>query len=485
MTEQIEQIRAVMKRVFGFDDFRPGQEETLLKTMTGQPTLAVLPTGAGKTLLYQLPGVMLDGLVVIITPLISLMQDQVDRLRNVGQSRVAALNSSLDYQEQRWVLSHLSDLDFLFTSPETLIKPDVLRALHNQTISLFVIDEAHCISQWGPDFRPEYLLLNQALTTLKPQRLLMLTATATPAVQDDIINRLGLNINQVSRVVESVNRPNIFLAVQHLDNQDAKRRRLLELVTKLGTSGIVYLSSREGANQLAAWLNEQTSLRVAAYHAGVAPIDRYRIQQQFLTGTLDLVVATSAFGMGIDKSDIRYVIHFQMPVSLEAYVQEIGRAGRDSRQALAILLYCRGDEQIPLLLGKIDLPSAEILDQIKVGKTTDTILGDAAHVVSFYLTQGMSGREVVNVFAKLEEKRAGQVQRMLSYVQEDGCRRQNLLAYFGQREFLSDKFTCCDLTNPDWVVADLDLPPVQKKVSLPVLDWRSRLESLFAQPGLG
>ena len=277
MTEQIEQIRAVMKRVFGFDDFRPGQEETLLKTMTGQPTLAVLPTGAGKTLLYQLPGVMLDGLVVIITPLISLMQDQVDRLRNVGQSRVAALNSSLDYQEQRWVLSHLSDLDFLFTSPETLIKSDVLRALHNQTISLFVIDEAHCISQWGPDFRPEYLLLNQALTTLKPQRLLMLTATATPAVQDDIINRLGLNINQVSRVVESVNRPNIFLAVQHLDNQDAKRRRLLELVTKLGTSGIVYLSSREGANQLAAWLNEQTSLRVAAYHAGVAPIDRYRI----------------------------------------------------------------------------------------------------------------------------------------------------------------------------------------------------------------
>ncbi|MFC2698615.1 MAG: RecQ family ATP-dependent DNA helicase [Limosilactobacillus fermentum] len=485
MTIDEQQVRTALKRFFGFADFRPGQRETIEATLAGKPTLAVLPTGAGKTLLYQLPGVMLDGLVVVIAPLISLMQDQVDRLRSDGLGPVASLNSSLDYQEQQWVLSHLKELKFLFTSPETLLKPAVLRALHRQPISMFVVDEAHCVSQWGPDFRPEYLRVAQAIQAVNPARLLMLTATATPAIQDDIIQRLGLNPAAVVRVVKSVNRPNIFLAVQKLADQDEKRRRLLELVNQLGPSGVVYLSSREGANQLADWLNQQANLRVAAYHAGVDPVDRYRIQQQFLGGELDLVVATSAFGMGIDKQDIRYVIHFQMPGSLEAYVQEIGRAGRDGRQSLAVLLYCHGDEQLPLLLNHVDLPSPAVLDQIKAGKVKADLLGEAKRVVTYYLDQGMDGQAVWRFFTDLEQKRGRQVQRMLSYVEEDKCRRTNLLAYFGQASLEAEVEWCCDLTNRDWTVTALQLPAVKQRVASSVLDWRNRVATLFNRQGLG
>lgn len=466
---------------FHYAAFRPGQREALRAVMTGQPTLAVLPTGAGKTLLYQLPGVLLPGLVVVISPLLSLMQDQVDRLRTVGLTRVATLNSTLDYPEQTRVLNHLSQLDFLLTSPETLAKPAVQRALARQSISLFVIDEAHCIAQWGPDFRPEYLLLADILSTLQPQRLLMMTATATPRVQTEILKRLGLDAARVHRVIQSVNRPNLFLAVDHLANPGAKRARLLARVRELGPSGIVYVSSRQGANELATWLQAATGLRVAAYHAGVPADDRYRIQDQFLQGAIDLVVATAAFGMGVDKPDVRYVLHYHLPASLEAYVQEIGRAGRDQQPALADLLYVPGDEALPRMLGTTVLPPAQVLDQVRAGQLDPAILGPDAHVLTFYLQHGDRGDQLVARFQALAQRKAARLAALLQYVQAKTCRRQMIATYFGEAPVAQDP--CCDWHQPDWQVAGLALPAVTPAPVVTPTTWPARLAALFNQPG--
>lgn len=472
-----------LKERFHYSTFRPGQRAALRAIMKGQPTLAVLPTGAGKTLLYQLPGVLLDGLVVIVSPLLSLMQDQVDRLRAAGLSRVASLNSAHDYQEQRRVLASLGQLDFLLTSPETLAKPAVQQALRRTPVALFVVDEAHCIAQWGPDFRPEYLLLAGVLCRIRPARLLLMTATATPRVQEEILDRLGLDSASVTRVVQSVNRPNIFLAVDHLNNQEEKRARLLALVRTLGAGGVVYVSSRQGANELATWLGQTTGRRVAAYHAGVPMVDRYRIQAQFLHGETELVVATSAFGMGVDKPDVRYVLHYHLPASLEAYVQEVGRAGRDNQPALADLLYVPGDEALPRMLGTTVLPPAQVLDQVRAGRLDPAILGAAAHVLTFYLDHGDRGRQLVARFQDLAAKKAARLAALLDYVNRPTCRRAVIARYFGEEA--PDQTPCCDRHQSGWRVGDLGLPKVQApRVTLPVT-WTTQLARLFNQPGGG
>lgn len=470
----------VLKERFHYPAFRPGQRVALRAVMAGEPTLAILPTGAGKTLLYQLPGALLPGLVVVISPLLSLMQDQVDRLRAAGFTRVASLNSTVDYQEQGRVLKQLGQLNFLLTSPETLAKPVVQQALAHQEISLFVIDEAHCIAQWGPDFRPEYLLLAKILSRLNPQRLLMMTATATPRVRTEILARLGLDFQRVRRIIQPVNRENIFLAVDHLQNPAAKRDRLLARVKELGPSGVVYVSSRQGANDLATWLGRATGLRVAAYHAGVAAGDRYRIQEQFARDQVDLIVATSAFGMGVDKQNIRYVIHYHLPASLEAYVQEIGRAGRDNQPALADLLYAPGDEALPRMLGTTVLPPAAVLDRIKAGRLDPAILGEAAHVLTFYLNHGDRGDQLVTRFRVLAQKKAARLTALLDYVNATTCRRSVIARYFGEEVIKQAR--CCDRHQPDWRVSDLALPKVLPAATSKGGSWAGQLAQLLNQP---
>lgn len=478
MTE-VQQLKQLLHQHFGYSSFRDGQLETIEAVLHQQNTLAVLPTGAGKSLLYQLPGYVLTGSIVIVSPLISLMQDQVDRLRQRGEKRVVMLNGQLVGIERRAVLQHLNGFKFIFASPEILTNDQVLAALRQIQISLLVIDEAHCISQWGPDFRPEYLLLKQLRQQLNTPPVLLLTATATPRVRRDIIDKVGLTSDHVHQVIRSVNRPNIFLAVNQLANQEDKDHRLLELVDSLPGPGIIYFTSRKLAGQVATWLEEKSGIRVAAYHAGMSTLDRFRIQQQFMKGQLQLICATSAFGMGVDKEDIRYVIHYHLPATLEDYMQEIGRAGRDGKQSVAILLYAPGDEGVASQLATFPLPSVDLLAKIQAGQAEANLLGDQEELFTFYLTHHYQPVQIIKAFKHRRQQRAFSLQQVLNYLHLQTCRRQYILDYFGEEVSLNHD-DCCDVDQPSWQ-QELALPQTSKPTETARdHDWEDRLCRLFA-----
>lgn len=470
-------IYRLLKEKFGFDQFRPGQLETLRAIFKGQPTLSILPTGAGKSLLYQLPAYVFDGLIVVVSPLISLMQDQIDRIREHGDFQAAMLNSSLSYQERRSILNQLGHYRFLFLAPETLAKQAVLASLKRVKLSLFVIDEAHCISQWGPEFRPEYLLLKRLIQELLPQRILMLTATATPQVRTDILQHLGLD-QQATVIAETVDRPNIFLAVKECQNDEEKRAALLAYLNQLPSGGIIYLSSRQGADNLAAWLSQQGDWQVAAYHAGLSTRDRFSVQQQFINGELDFICATSAFGMGIDKNNIRYVIHYQLPADLESYVQEFGRAGRDRKPALALLLYAPGDEQVPALFNNPEMPAPAGIQAYLRHEIPIDALGSHGEVIMFYLNHGYQYEQVAALLQKQAKIKNGRLQTMLQYVHTQKCRREFIARYFGQTS-KSDLALCCDLDQAHWQIGDLHLPKQLSAKRQRRLSWQARLKQLF------
>lgn len=472
----------ILKEKFGFDHFRPGQLETLESIFKGQPTLSILPTGSGKSLLYQLPAYALNGLIVVVSPLISLMQDQIDRIRQQGDFQAAMLNSTLPYQERQNILRNLNQYRFLFLAPETLAKKQVLTALQGTNVALFVIDEAHCISQWGPEFRPEYLLLRQLMQEIRPQRILMLTATATPQVRADILRHLGLS-RETQLILMPVDRPNIFLAVQQCKDENEKKAVLLKYLKQLPSGGIIYLSSRSGADDLAAWLNQHGNWQAAAYHAGLSTRDRFSVQQQFINGELDFICATSAFGMGVDKNNIRYVIHYQLPADIESYVQEFGRAGRDQQPALALLLYCPGDEQIPARFAQADLPAPAVIQAYLRHELPIDALGSHGEVVMFYLNHGYQYEQVAAILQKQSQIKSQRLQKMLQYIQASSCRRDFIDAYFGQSS--PDKENvCCDLDQPNWQLKDLHLPAQLTAESQRRLSWQARLRQLFG-PELG
>lgn len=473
-----DQLTQVLQEQFGFKSFRPGQKETLQSVLTGQPTLAVLPTGSGKSLLFQLPAYLVSGLILVVSPLISLMQDQVDRLRAHSRFKVALLNSNLSFADRQRLLQGLSQYRFLFTSPESLANPAVQSRLRRVQIGLFVIDEAHCVSQWGPDFRPEYLLLKQTLQNLAPQRLLMLTATATPNVRHDIITKLGLSAADVKVITRTVDRQNIFLAVQQVNDEESKRDMLLNLLKRLKTSGIVYFSSRKLADEMAKWVRSHTQLEVASYHAGKNRRERFIIQQQFMQGQLDVIFATSAFGMGIDKQNLRFVIHYHLPGSLESYWQEIGRAGRDGRAAVAILLYAPGDESLPVMLMSPQLPTEDQVERWRKRPEQTTIMGPQGEVVAFYLKQGWSLDRVQALFNQQYQQGQQRLNQMIAYVQCHSCRREYILHYFDEHGIQHPRM-CCDLDQPDWSIEELALPKEKPAQQVAHDNWQQRLQLLL------
>ena len=451
-----QEILDVLQNYFGFDDFRPGQEETINALLEGKDTLSILPTGAGKSLLYQLPAYLLSGTILIVSPLISLMQDQVDRLHRQGEKRVIMLSGQLVGKERASVLRNLKSFKFIFTSPEMLDNQQVLTALKKNKIALMVIDEAHCISQWGPDFRPEYLLLKEVRQQLGSPTTLLLTATATPRIRQDILKKMGMAT--AYQVIKSVDRPNIFLAVKSIATQKEKDGELLKLVQKFTGPGIIYFASRKLASQMAEWLENQTDLNVAAYHAGVAPIERFRIQNQFMNNELQVICATSAFGMGIDKNDIRYVIHYHLPSNLENYLQEIGRAGRDGKQSLAVLLYANGDEMIQRQLTSVDVPPVTVLEQIKN-------------------EHSFTPQQIITMFERRKIQTEKEWQEMVAYIKENGCKREYLLTYFGEQFDGSNEF-CCDYELSDWATK-LILPVSQPLSENNKVGWEDRLKALL------
>lgn len=474
-----EQILQTLHDQFGYEQFRDGQKAVINSVLKHRDTMAVLPTGAGKTLLYQLPAYLISGTVVIVSPLLSLMQDQVSRLRERGEKKVVMLSSMQTVPQRKNSLARLSEYRFIFASPEILAQDNVIQSLRRINVSLFVIDEAHCISQWGPDFRPQYLLLNRLIESINHPAVLMLTATATKKVQDDIIDKLGLNIDDVERIIKSVNRENIFLTTEKVNSVQEKNERLAQLVQQIGGAGIIYFSSRKQASQCAQWLMDQTGLRIAAYHAGIDQVTRYKIQHQFMNNSLDVVCATNAFGMGIDKNDIRFVIHYHLPANLENYVQEIGRAGRDGKQSIAILMYADGDEQIQRQLGLANLPNNLMIEKFARHQITPDGLGEMGDVLNFYIDNGYPVSEIESIFKKRAFQSEVNLSEMVNYAKANECLRNKILQYFDEQKIVHN-VNCCSLGIDTEQIARLGLDRRNKKNKNDgSVDWHQRLDELF------
>jgi ATP-dependent DNA helicase RecQ len=334
----------VLRARFGFPDFRPGQLRAVRAALAGRSALVVLPTGGGKSLCYQIPALVLDGLTVVVSPLISLMQDQVGAARARG-IWAASLTSASSPAERQRVLADVAHggLRLLYLAPERLMTGEVIGTLRLSRPALLAVDEAHCVSEWGHDFRPAYRRLGLARLALGRPPTLALTATATRAVRDDIVASLRLGF--VERIVGSFDRPNLFLGATRLKNDEVRRHALVAMLRPYQGPALVYVPTRRLAERWTRTLNA-AGVVAAPYHAGLEHTLRQGIQHQFLANRLECVVATTAFGLGIDKADVRSVIHLGLATSLEAYYQEAGRAGRDGRPARCQVFWTMGDVKL-------------------------------------------------------------------------------------------------------------------------------------------
>jgi ATP-dependent DNA helicase RecQ len=334
-------LRDDLKRLFGHDDFRVGQREIVESVLAGRDTLAVMPTGGGKSLTYQLPAMLLPGATLVLSPLIALMKDQAENLPPEVAAQTTVVNSSLSPQEviRRLALVRAGRIKMIYAAPERLRQAPFLHALAHAGVSLVVIDEAHCISQWGHDFRPDYRAVGKAIAALNPQTVLAATATATGDVQDDIERQLGRSLN---RLVRPTYRDNLFLHCAAVRGEDEKLWTTLELCRNTSGAGLVYAGSRDKCEQLARMLSRH-GVSAGFYHARLPPEERAAAQDRFMSGEIRVMVATVAFGMGVDKSDIRFLIHYHPSRTLENYYQEAGRAGRDGAPSRCTLLYSGAD----------------------------------------------------------------------------------------------------------------------------------------------
>ena len=370
-----QQIFEVLKRYWGFTEFRPVQERIIRSAMAGRDTLALMPTGGGKSLTYQIPGLASEGVCIVVTPLIALMKDQVDRLRKLG-IRALAIHSGLSARQIDIDLDNCvyGDVKFLYVAPERLASEAFRLRVQRMNVSLLAVDEAHCISQWGYDFRPSYLRIAELRERIPGVPVLALTASATPRVADDIMEKLRFAEPHLLR--SDFSRPNLSYAVRHTDD---KNEQLLRIIRNVGGSGIVYVRTREGAEQVAAFLRDE-GISAEYYHGGLGHAERSMRQEAWISGRTPVMVATNAFGMGIDKPDVRYVVHYTMCDSLESYYQEAGRAGRDGRRSYAVLLISSDDAGRIAKRFEADYPPLEKIRSIyeKICSYLQIAIGDGA-----------------------------------------------------------------------------------------------------------
>jgi len=356
------ELLSELKKYFDLSSFRFGQEEVVRAVLEEKDAVVVMPTGGGKSLCYQLPALIRDGTALVVSPLIALMKDQVDVLQKRGIA-ASFINSTLSLVEQRQVLKKLEagDLKLLYIAPERFRQKEFLHTLSRSRISFVAIDEAHCISQWGHDFRPDYLRLGGILKSIGQYQILGATATATESVISDIIS--SLHLTNCRQFVTGFYRNNLLLRVLHCKNKKGKEDALASALVSAKLPVIVYCATRKGVDEVVALLKDQGH-PVSGYHAGMDDETRNRVQERFMTGRTGIIVATNAFGMGIDKLDIRQVIHYQFPGSIESYYQEIGRAGRDGKKSRCSLLFSMGDNYIQEFFIDMNYPSQEAVHDV-------------------------------------------------------------------------------------------------------------------------
>ncbi|HEV7217218.1 MAG TPA: ATP-dependent DNA helicase RecQ [Chloroflexota bacterium] len=511
-----------LQRYFGFAAFRAGQEEIVRRAVAGRDTLALMPTGAGKSLCYQLAAMLRPSPTLVISPLIALMKDQVDNLPPAIAEQATLINSTLEQGEAARRVQALAQGQYklLYAAPERLRQRNFVAALRSVEIGLVVIDEVHCVSMWGHDFRPDYMFIRSALEDLGNPSILGLTATATPGTERDIALSLGRDLDVVRA---SVQRPNLRFEVEHVESEDDRQRAMLERVRALPGSGIIYARAREKCERLAALL-QRSGVNALHYHARLEPAERGRVQDRFLQGSARVVVATTAFGMGIDKADIRWVVLYNFPNSLESYVQMVGRAGRDGAPSTCALFAGDADAKSLLRFAQTDLPSIEQLRAVYAELKRQSIeggveitpeeLGTAAGLkedVDPRVFVGMleradlarrrydagramridllppppdTSRRIGELLRRYEEQAHDRARRMIAFADVERCRHLQVAEHFG--ETAQTPCAMCDVCAPTAAVQRqrAAAPPLPKDLARAILDAVDSLAWPVGERGL-
>ncbi len=460
----VQEIRRVARENFGYESLRPGQEQVLRLVLNGRDTLSIMPTGSGKSAIYQIAALFIDGPSVIVSPLIALQKDQLESIEDKELPGAAVVNSLITAQQRRDAFDDLAggSLEFLFVAPEQFGNEQTREQIMAHKPSLFVVDEAHCVSEWGHDFRPDYAQLKSVIEALGHPVVLALTATASPAVRRDIIDRLGMRSPQI--VVWGFDRPNIWLGVEECADEEVKKRVLAGRIAEWAKPMIIYVATQRHAEEIAA-IARGLGHEAAHYHGGMKKAERHGVQDAFMAGEMPIIVATNAFGMGVDKPDVRTVIHYDVPDSLDSYYQEVGRGGRDGQASKALLLFRPEDlgmrramaasgkltEEQVTQVADVVMSRREAVEPEEVAEATDlskskvkTALSRLEEVGAVELKPGgaatPAGRKDMDDAAEeaaaeqelFRDYRKGRVELIRDYAQTRGCRRNYLLNYFGE-----------------------------------------------------
>jgi ATP-dependent DNA helicase RecQ len=520
-------VEGALHELFGFEGFRRGQREAVEAARDGRDVLVVMPTGSGKSLCYQLPALMRTDLTLVVSPLVSLMQDQVEALDRVAPGRVALVNAQQDARTNRLAVEHAvsGQVRLLYVAPERFASPGFLERIRHARIGLFVVDEAHCVSQWGHDFRPEYFRLADAARWLGAQAIVASTATATEQVAADIVARLGLR--DPVHVATGFDRPNLSFTVVPCANKEVVHRRIAAaLAEPEARPAIVYAGTRAESDRLAGRLGRELGVEVLAYHAGLPRDARGEAQRRFMAGEVPVVVATNAFGMGVDKADVRTVCHESVPSSIEAYYQEAGRAGRDGAPARCLLFATGKDKGLHVFFIERSAVGEDLLKSVarrivrsaegepprynlQLAELANVGEEDAVRAVVGYLARAgviqptpsapdrVAGR-VIGAWdraslaacreATLEGTRVRwrQYRAVWAWVEGSRCRRAGILRHFGDQALPAPAGPCCDVCDPGLVAAAPTAPPRQSSLA-PAGDLEGAILEVVttAQPGVG